>query len=197
MGFDAGRLHRGELIAAGGGVVLLLAMFLLPWFRDGSAGGASASRGVAASLDGWNSLTYVRWVLLIAVAISIAVVALTATRQSPAIPVTFSMLACVLGGLSSLLLIYRVIDHPTVTASVATVAARPGIYFGLVGALLIAYGGYLSMRAESSQFGDTAAIETVVVAPPEPGSAQLTGSGSESRSESGSARSTGRDVERA
>lgn len=203
MGFDAGRLRRGELIAAGGGIVLLVALFLLPWFEFGGAPGRLAANSRAsASLDGWRSLTDIRWILLIAIVVSLALVLFTATRRSPAIPVTLSMLTCMLGGLSSLLVIYRLIDHPGAASGAAPTVARPGIYLGLIAAVAIAYGGYLSMRAESSPFGDPASVETVRTAWTGAGSMARTGAGSASRAEadsaprteSSSAGRTGRDV---
>jgi len=193
VGFDAGRLRRGELIAGVGATVLLVVLFFVPWLGHGGAGEAHGARIAAASLNGWHSLTYVRWVLLISVAISVALVLFTATRRSPAIPITCSIFTSVLGGLSSLLLIFRLIDPGAGQPGATT--AKPGIYFGLLASLLIAYGGYRSMRAESSPFGDTTAVETVAVAPAVPGSAELTGSAAASHTESSSAGQPRRDHE--
>jgi hypothetical protein len=110
--------------------------------------------GGSVSLDGWHALSTTRWFLLVAIAASLALVLLTASQRAPALPVFASMLACVLGGLSSLLLLYRLIDHPDLTA-------RAGIYVGFVAALAIGYGGYLALRTETSLFGDPSSIETV------------------------------------
>lgn len=203
MTFDARRLRTGELIAGGGGILLLAALFLLPWFGVGGAGARTA--GMVSSLDGWHSLTVVRWMLVIAIATSVALVFLTAARRSPAVPATLSMITCVLGGVSLLLLLYRLIDHPGVASPGAPVTAKPGLYVGLLAAALIAYGGYRSLRAESSPFGDPASIETVFPgrprpdseAPTDPDPAERTGRGSASRTESSPAGWTGRDAERA
>jgi hypothetical protein len=200
--FDAGKLRRGELVAGGGGILLLVALFLLPWFRVGGAARRIASAaGVSTSLDGWHSLTNIRWVLLIAIAVSIALVVATATRRSPAVPVTLSMISTVAGGLASLLVVFRIFDHP----GVAPAVAQSGIYIALVAVVSIAYGGYLSLRAERSAFGDPASVETVipgraragVAGRTEPDAAGRAGPGSGSRTESGPAGRTGRDAERA
>jgi len=174
VGFDAGRLRKGELVAGGGAVLMLADVFMLPWF------GAPASR--PGSLDGWHALTDIRWILLLTIAVSLALVYCMAARRSPAIPITLSIFTSVLGGLSSLLLVYSLIDQPG--------AARLGMYAGLIDAVVIAYGGYLSMRAEGSPFGDPASIETVHAprtrAGPdgrtEPDSAEWTGPGTAGRS---------------
>jgi hypothetical protein len=205
VGFDAGRLRRGELVAGGGGIVLSLALFLLPWFSFGASVGTAAARSPAASLDGWHSLTGIRWILLITIAVSLAVVVLTATRRSPAVPVTFSMLTVLLGGLSSLLVLYRIIDHPGAGSALAPVTAKPGLYVGLIAAAVIAYGGYLSMHTEGSTFGDPASVETVPIGRTVPGSEGReerdemgrVNPDSGSPTESSSAGRPGRDPERA
>jgi hypothetical protein len=174
VAFDAGRMHKGELIAAGGAVLLLAALFLLPWFDvAGSRPGSTA--GVPVSLDGWQALTTTRWVLLLAIASSLALALLTASQRPPAIPVATSVLTCVLGALAGLLLAFRVIDHPGLSA-------RSGLYIGFVAGLAVAYGGFLSLRTESSSFGDPGTIETVSGAATESGSAGRTQSTSAGRS---------------
>ncbi|HWF36769.1 MAG TPA: hypothetical protein VG295_15415 [Solirubrobacteraceae bacterium] len=158
MGFDAGRIRRGEIVAGGGGVLLLAGLFVLPWY---------AVRGPAGELrllDGWQALTTTRWVLLVTIAAALALVFLTASRRSPALPVVASMLSCLLGGLSTVLLLFRVIDHPGLSA-------RAGIYIGFVAALAIGYGAYLALRTEGSWFGDPGSIKTVSPRSPEPTSA--------------------------
>jgi undecaprenyl pyrophosphate phosphatase UppP len=158
--FDAGRLRRGELIAGGGGIVLLLAIFALPWFEVTSASGASTS------LSGWQSLTDIRWVLLIAIAISSALLVATWARRSPAVPVTLSMISTVLGAVAVLCILFRIIDHPSLASAsasaTAAVTVKPGIYVGLAAALVVAYGSYRSLRTEGSTFGDPASVETVL-----------------------------------
>lgn len=170
MGFDAGRLSRGELVAGGGGALLFASLFFLPWFAIPARTGRLA--GASASLDGWHALTTTRWIMVVTIAVSASVVLLTATRRAPAVPITLSMLCWVLGGLSSLLLLYRIVDHPGLSA-------RAGIYVGVIAALAVGYGGYVSLRTEGSTFGDPRTVETVP-----PGGTQ---SGSAGRTESTSA----------
>lgn len=148
MDSGAGRMRRAEVIAGGGGVVLLAVLFFVPCFarRDPD--------GRAASLDGWHALTTTRWILLVTIVAAVAVGLLTASRRAHAIPVVASMLACVLGVASSLLLLVRLVDHPGLTA-------RAGVYVGLLAALAVGYGGYLALRTERGSPGDPRAIETV------------------------------------
>jgi hypothetical protein len=165
VGFDVGRVRRGELVAGGGGVLLLVALLVLPWFATaGPVGRLHEVSAGSMSLDGWQALTTSRWVLLITVASSIALVLLTVSQRSPALPVVASTLTCLLGGLASLLLLYRIIEH-------GALSARAGIYVGFVAALVVAYGGYLSLRTEASPFGDPRSIETVSIERAQSGSA--------------------------
>jgi hypothetical protein len=156
--FDAGRIRRGEVVAAGGAIVLLAALFLVPWFRVAAPGGVGSRAGLRVSLDGWQALTTTRWVLLLTIAACLLLVLLTVSRRAPAIPAVSSMVTCVLGGVSLLVLVYRIVDHPGLES-------RVGIYLGLVAVLAIGYGGYLSLRTESSPFGDPRSIETVSPGP--------------------------------
>jgi hypothetical protein len=155
MTLDAARLRIGELIAGGGAIVLLVALVALPWF------GVTSRSGVATSVTGWESLSDIRWVLLIAIAIAVALVGATAGRRSPAVPVTLSMISTVTGAVALLCVLFRVIDHPSIASASGPVTSKPGLYVGLGAAVAIAYGSYRSLRAESSPFGDPATVETV------------------------------------
>jgi hypothetical protein len=142
-------LRGGDLIAGVGGIVLLATVLFVPWFA------APTSRpGVVVARDGWRALSTTRWVLLLVILLALALVLLTATRRAPAVPVALAMLSWVLGALAALMLLYRVIHHPGLSA-------RAGIYVGLVATLAIAYGGYRSLRTEGGSLEDTRAIETV------------------------------------
>lgn len=166
MGFDARKLRTGELVAGGGGVLLLAVLFLIPSFEAGAGGAGGRFRETGAaplSLDGWQALTTTRWVLLVTIAATLALVTFAASHRTPALAVLMSMLTCLLGGLASVLLLYRLIDHPGLTA-------RVGIYVGFLAALVIAYGGYLALRTEGSWFGDPRSIETVSVGTAKAGS---------------------------
>ena len=142
MGFDFGRIRRGELIATERGILLLAVLFLLPWFEVRPAAGAlAASRDAAVSLNGWHALTTTRWILLVTISVSVALGVVTPARRAPAVPLTLGMLTCALGALSWLVLLYRIFDH-------AGISTRAGAYLGSVAAVVIAYGGYLSLRIE-------------------------------------------------
>jgi hypothetical protein len=130
MDLDPARLRRGELLAGTGAVLLLV--FLLAgkwWGRGGQA------------RTGWESLTIVRWLLVVTIVAALALVVAQITRRSPAIPVTLSMIVAVLGLISVLALIYRVLISPPAHE-------QAGAFLGLLSAIGLAYGGYLSLREE-------------------------------------------------
>jgi hypothetical protein len=130
MDFDPGRLRRGELLAGTGAVLLLLFMLAGKWYGRGGR-----------SRTGWQALTDLRWLLLVTIAAAFALTLAQITRRSPAIPVTLSMIVAVLGLISVLALIYRVlVDAPA--------HEQAGAFLGLISAVGLAYGGYLSFREE-------------------------------------------------
>lgn len=159
---DPSRLRSGELVAGTGGLVLLASMFLLPWF--GLPGTleptALTLRTVRTSLNGWHSLTSLRWLILLSILAALVLVFVQATNEAPAIPVTMSVVVAILGSLTALALVYRVlIDVP---GAGSMIERKAGGFIGLVAAGAIAYGGYLSMRQEgAARKYDQRSIRTV------------------------------------
>jgi hypothetical protein len=122
-------------------------MFLLPWYGIKSPfGPTAASLGLTTSLDGWNGLSHLRWLVLITILAALALVWLQAARRAPALPSSFSVIVTVLGLLTSLALVYRVLIN--VPGSGSLVERKVGGFVGLLASLAIFYGGYLSLREE-------------------------------------------------
>jgi hypothetical protein len=151
--FDPSRLRRGEWLVGGGAVVLVVSLFVLPWY---------------GSRNGWHGLETLRWLVLLTVLVALALVWFQATRRAPAIPVSFSAIVTVVGLLNLIALIYRVLINQPGSDDLASLEA--GAYVGLVAAIAIVYGGYLSMREEGISERDAPGeIETVSLGPPTPG----------------------------
>lgn len=146
MGFQRSRLRRGEIIAGVAAVVLLVAMFALPWYGYKGDLAPLAGLGLSTSRDGWTALSTTRWLILLTVLAALALVYLQATRPAPAMPATFSLFVTVLGGLTSLVLIYRVLIN--VPGPNGFVTRDVGGFIGLLCSFAIAYGGYRSLREE-------------------------------------------------
>jgi hypothetical protein len=157
MRLDLKRLRWPEWVVGVGGLVLIASMLLLPWYTLTSVSGPPGPQYfVKASVDGWNGLHHAHWLVLVTVLVAIALFFFQAGRRAPAIPVTISVFAAILGGLSSLWLIYRVLINPPGGS------AKLGAFIGLLAALAIAYGGYASMRMEGIAPSDAPAeIPTV------------------------------------
>jgi hypothetical protein len=119
------------------------------------------SESQPSSFDGWNSVADIRWLMLVAILVAFALVWFQATRRAPAIPVTFSVFATLLGLLTALALIWRVLIDPPG----GVLEVRYGGYVALVASLGVFYGGYRSMRAEGLPDRDARTdVETVRLA---------------------------------
>lgn len=161
MDLDPSRLRSGELVAAVGALVLLASIFLLPWFGlKEQLVPTAATLGVRTSPNGWHSLTNVRWLMLLSILAALVLLFTQATRESPAIPATMSVFVTVLGAVTAVALVYRVLFN--VPGSASMVDRKAGGFIGLAAACAIAYGGYLSMRQEgASRKYDQSEIPTV------------------------------------
>jgi hypothetical protein len=166
MDFDPSRLRRSELIVGASAMVLLASMLFLKWYGLSSVFAPTATKlGLSTSVDGWNGLTHLRWLLLLTIACGLALVFLQATHRAPAVPVSMSLIVTVLGILTALALVYRVLINEPGSDSV--VEQKVGAFVGLISAIVLAYGGYESLRQEGISVKDAPAeIETVT-----PGSA--------------------------
>ena len=146
---DVNRLSQGEKIAAGSAIALFIVMFF-PWFGapeaiEELAGAAGVDTG---SANAWDALELIRFVLL--AAILVAVGAAFAKASESRVDFPLSTIVTVLGALSTLLLLYRILDPPD------EASRKIGVFLGVVLAALLTYGGWLAMQEEGTTFGDAA-----------------------------------------
>ena len=140
------------MIAAAGGLVLLVCMFL-PWF-DGTLSGRGASRAPVPTTTGWESYGGVLDVLIVALAaIPIAIAVWRANDSLPPLPLEQGVLVLLAGALLFVIVVVRLIDPPDVLD-----VAIPGLdldssrkipaFAAALAVAAIAVGGYLqrSMR---------------------------------------------------
>ena len=139
------RLRDGEWIAGAGGVALLAAMFL-HWY------GAAAGRGVlgygpggSTEATAWQAFGVLDVVLVLLALVPLALVVAQATRESPSIPVALSVVTTVAGALAALLILYRIANQPGPNDAVDV---EVGAWLGLLAAVVVAAGGFRSMRVE-------------------------------------------------
>ncbi len=167
MDLDPSRLRRGEWLVGASAVLLLVFLFALPWYEIHSPIGSSgpAALGLTTSFNGWDELTRLRWLFVLTIASAFLLVYFQATRRAPALPAAFSVIVTVLGGLTALALLYRVVINVPGIDSV--VQAQPGAYLGLASACLLACGAFLSMRKEGIASRDEPPeIETIQLSGP-------------------------------
>lgn len=146
MDLDPGRLRRGELLAGVGAVLLLVFLLAGKWYGHGGR-----------ARTGWEAVTNLRWLLVVTIAAALALVVTQIARRSPAIPVSLSLIVTVLGLISVLALVYRVLISPPANE-------QAGAILSLLSAIGLAYGGFLSLREEGISRRD-APSEIPVVRP--------------------------------
>ena len=156
---DLDRLNTGEKIAAGSAILLFIFMFF-DWFgvEVNGAGGFSGSVPGAGG-SAWDALDFIPIVLLVTIIAALVMAGLRFADSTAEPPVPMSTVVTVLGVISVLLILFRIIDPPSFGSfgGVSVDATLDvGIFLGLISAAGIAYGGYSAMREEGVTFGDVA-----------------------------------------
>jgi len=151
---DADRLSTGEKIAGGSAVLLFIFMFF-DWFTvDFSSGDGlfSASAGGSA----WDVFSWIDLLMLLTVVVAVAVAVIRLSDAIVEPPFSINAAVAILGGLSVLFILYRIIDPPIDTGDLpgVDVGRAIGVYLGLLAAAGITYGGYRAMQEEGTSFGD-------------------------------------------
>ncbi len=148
------RLSTGEKIAGGSAVLLFVFMFF-DWFKvdvDSDNGLFSLSVGGSA----WEAFSYTDLFLMLTIVVAVAVVIIRLSDALVEPPVSLNAVAAVLGAISVLLIVYRIIDPPGDTGGVPGVDISPtiGAFLGLIAAAGITYGAYRAMQEEGTSFGE-------------------------------------------
>jgi hypothetical protein len=150
---DVDRLGTGEKIAGASAILLFIFMFF-DWFTVDISGGQGLF-SVSVGGSAWDALDVIPIILMVAIiaAIAVAVIRLTDAVFEP--PVSMNAIVAILGGISVLLILYRIVNPPD-AGDVAGVDINPalGIFLGLIAAAGITYGGYRAMKEEGTTFSD-------------------------------------------
>lgn len=156
---DVDKLNTGEKIAGVSAVLLFIFMFFT-WFGVEVSGGSGFSGSVpGAGGSAWDALDFIPIVLVVTIVVALVNVFLRLSDSDYEPPVSLNVAVAVLGGLSTLLILYRVIDPPSFGSfgGVSVDGTREiGIFLGLIAAAGITYGAYRAMQEEGSSFGGTA-----------------------------------------
>jgi hypothetical protein len=194
---DINRLRTGEKIAAIAGIALLIIMFLT-WFGisqedageisiESAEDLAEVAAGLSASatelnLNAWESFSFIDIILLVTVVVAVGLAVATAMSRSVSLPVAASALTAGFGILSTLLILFRILDTPY------DLGREFGVFLGLIAAAAIAYGGWRAMQEEGTTFAgeadrlsdrssDTGTGTTTGTGSTTPGAGPSTGSG--------------------
>jgi hypothetical protein len=164
MNFDISRLRRADRIVGVSAIALFIFMFFFKWYGVSSNVSSFAGINVNVSRTGWETFTVSRWIWLLTIVVALGAVAIAAGALKLELPVQRGVLVAGLGALSTLLILYRILHHPTANVSIANVHSSIGIKFGiwlgLIAAAGITYGGYLGMQAEGTSLADVRAQAT-------------------------------------
>ena len=180
---DLGKLRRGEIIAAVGGIVLLVSMFFVDWYAGGADistpfGDVSVNSAGFGAWDGQGFTgTIADLVILAAALTAIGLAIVTATSRTVALPVAASALTAGLGIAAVVMVVLRMVFQPGPNEFIEL---RFGIWLALIASAVIAYGGWEAMKEEGTSFEDArdqlrdrsqtgTRTETPVERPVEPG----------------------------
>ena len=160
---ELSRLRPGDLIAAAGGAALLVVMFL-EWYAAGGVTRVGDQEiEVSVGANAWEAFAVTDlWLALTALA-ALALAGLTASRQSPALPVAASVITSTIGIIGVLLVLYRILNQPGPNEFIEV---KFGAFLGFVSVLAIAAGGWRSMRDEEWNV-EPAPVDVRPTPPPE------------------------------
>ncbi len=154
---DIGKLDQGDRMSALGAIALFFIMLLFPWFGvDLPAGMREFTEGLGGdlSLNAFDAFEGIDLILLLTVIVAAGLAFAKATGRKVKLPVSASALTAGLGILSVVLILYSILDPPG--PGMAALGRKMGVYLGLLAAGAIAYGGWISMKAEGTTFGGEA-----------------------------------------
>jgi hypothetical protein len=140
---DVNRLRLGEMVAAAGAAVLFLVMFL-DWY---------GVEGTSVAANAWQVFSWVDLYLFLTVVVALSLAILTMGQRTVALPLSASVLVTAMGAVATLLILYRIVNQPGPNE---LISVQIGAYLGLLAAVAITVGGYLSMREEDTSFGSAA-----------------------------------------
>jgi len=161
MAFDINRLRRSDRVVGVSAIAFFVFLFFFKWY-GGSATASIGSVSYSASANGWHTFTNSRWIWLLTIIVGLVAVWLHASGRDLEGPIHIGLIVASLGGLSTVLILFRILHHPSGGSS-GTVAGvhfsssygiKIGIWLGLIAAAALTYGGYLAMRDEGASLGD-------------------------------------------
>lgn len=147
---DTSRIGFGEMVAGVSAVLLFVFMFL-PWF------GVSEDTGglqVSGNATAWQSFSFIDILLFLVIVATIGLAVARAAGAVPSdLPVSPGLIVAGAGALAVLLILFRLVnppDGPEVIGASIDVGRKIGIFFGLIAAAGITFGGYTAANERAS-----------------------------------------------
>lgn len=157
----------GRLVAAGGGLLLIISLFL-SWYGVNIGGVAGQfAAAVDTSANGWQSLDIGDLVFFIVGLLAIAPAAFDIFDLEIELPFDIAFVALVGGAISVAWIVLRIIDKPgpdipDVPGVDVGIGLKVGIFLALIGAVLVVVGGVLQKQEDEAGVA-------YAQAPPQPG----------------------------
>ena len=143
----APRIYRGELTSAVSALLLLVLMFATKWYGVAGVPDPSAARpAISTAENAWDGLTIVRWVMVLGILAALGSVVLHASQRSHGTRTDTSLVILGLGGVTFVLLFYRVLL--VLPQSSKVIDQKLGAVLGLTCALGLTLGGVESVNEQ-------------------------------------------------
>jgi hypothetical protein len=158
---DTTKIRFGEAVAAVSALLLFIIMFL-PWYGYTAKGTSGLGFSISANRSAWQAYGFIDLILFVTIIVALGMVVLSMTQRSAALPVSASVVVAILGGVSVLLILFRIVSKPdycrggACASDFLNVSLKYGIFLGLITAGGIAVGAFLAMREEGTSFSDAA-----------------------------------------
>jgi hypothetical protein len=158
---DTTKIRFGEAVAAVSALLLFIIMFL-PWYGYTAKGTSGLGFSISANRSAWQAYGFIDLILFVTIIVALGMVVLSMTQRSAALPVSACVVVAILGGVSVLLILFRIVSKPdycrggACASDFLNVSLKYGIFLGLITAGGIAVGAFLAMREEGTSFSDAA-----------------------------------------
>ena len=157
---DTSRVSLGEMIAAAGGLALLVCMFL-PWYTGELGGRGRAPVEVPGTTTGWESFGGVFDVLIVVLAaIPIAIAVGRASDALPPLPLEQGVLVLLAGAILLVLVVAKLIDPPdvidvTIPGLDLDSSRKAAAFMAMLAAAAVVAGGHLQRSVRRVGFEPT------------------------------------------